>query len=37
MRRVLENSREKTISIESEIETLENYVQLERLTSGSGC
>ena len=34
MRRVLENSREKTISIESEIETLENYVQLERLTSG---
>jgi ligand-binding sensor domain-containing protein len=34
MRQVLENSREKAISIDSEIETLENYVQLERLTSG---
>src|SRR5690606_1606957 len=35
MRRVLENSREKSISIDNEIETLENYVQLEKLTSGS--
>jgi ligand-binding sensor domain-containing protein len=35
MRRVLENSREKMISIDNEIETLENYVQLERLTSGA--
>ncbi|MBI3133557.1 MAG: histidine kinase [Bacteroidetes bacterium] len=34
MRRVLENSREKMISVDNEIETLENYVQLERLTSG---
>lgn len=34
MRRVLENSREKMISIDNEVETLENYVQLERLTSG---
>lgn len=33
MRRVLENSREKLISIDDEIETLENYVQLEKLTS----
>jgi len=33
MRRVLENSREKFISIDDEIETLENYVQLEKLTS----
>lgn len=33
MRRVLENSREKLISIDNEIETLENYVQLEKLTS----
>lgn len=32
MRRVLENSREKFISIDDEIETLENYVQLEKLT-----
>lgn len=34
MRQVLENSREKFISIDDEIETLKNYVQLERLTSG---
>jgi ligand-binding sensor domain-containing protein len=34
MRRVLENSREKFISIDDEVETLENYVQLEKLTSG---
>ncbi|UKN03190.1 histidine kinase [Paracrocinitomix mangrovi] len=33
MRRVLENSREKFISIDDEVETLENYVQLEKLTS----
>lgn len=33
MRQVLENSREKFISIDAEIETLQNYVQLERLTS----
>src|SRR5690606_34337080 len=33
MRRVLENSREKFISIDDEVETLQNYVQLERLTS----
>ena len=32
MRRVLENSRQKFISIDDEIETLENYVQLEKLT-----
>ena len=35
MRRVLENSREKLISIDNEIETLENYVQLEKLTSNA--
>ena len=35
MRRVLENSREKLISIDDEIETLENYVQLEKLTSNT--
>ena len=34
MRLVLENSREKFISVDDEIETLENYVQLEKLTSG---
>lgn len=34
MRRVLENSRQKFISLDDEIETLENYVQLERLTGG---
>ncbi|MEX1001205.1 MAG: two-component regulator propeller domain-containing protein [Crocinitomicaceae bacterium] len=33
MRRVLENSREKLIAIDDEVETLENYVQLEKLTS----
>lgn len=33
MRQVLENSREKLISIDDEIETLQNYVQLERLTT----
>ena len=33
MRMVLENSREKLISIDAEIETLENYVQLEKLTT----
>lgn len=33
MRRVLENSREKYISIDDEVETLENYIQLEKLTS----
>ncbi|MBN4082121.1 histidine kinase, partial [bacterium AH-315-B15] len=33
MRNVLENSRSKFISIDDEIETLENYVQLEKLTT----
>ena len=33
MRQVLENSREKFISIDEEVDTLQNYVQLERLTS----
>lgn len=33
MRNVLENSREKFISIDDEVATLENYVQLEKLTS----
>lgn len=33
MRRVLENSRSKFISIDDEMETLENYVQLEKLTT----
>jgi ligand-binding sensor domain-containing protein len=33
MRMVLENSREKVISIDDEVETLENYVQLEKLTT----
>lgn len=33
MRQVLENSREKFVSIDDEMNTLENYVQLERLTS----
>lgn len=33
MRRILENSREKFISIDDEIETIENYVQLEKLTN----
>lgn len=33
MRHVLENSREKFISVDDEVETLENYVQLEKLTS----
>lgn len=33
MRQVLENSREKLISIDDEMKTLKNYVQLERLTS----
>ena len=33
MRQVLENSREKFISIDDEIETLQNYIQLERLTA----
>lgn len=33
MRLVLENSREKFISIDSEIQTLENYIQLEKLTN----
>ena len=33
MRMVLENSREKLISIDDEAETLENYVQLEKLTT----
>ncbi len=35
MRRVLENSREKLISIDDEKETIENYVQLEKLTSAT--
>ena len=35
MRNVLENSREKFISIDDEVETLENYVQLEKLTTGT--
>jgi LytS/YehU family sensor histidine kinase len=34
MRLVLENSREKFISVDDEVETLENYVQLEKLTTG---
>lgn len=33
MRRVLENSREQQITIDDEIETLNNYVQLEKLTN----
>lgn len=33
MRMVLENSREKLISVDDEVETLENYVQLEKLTT----
>ena len=33
MRRILENSREKFISIDDEVETIENYVQLEKLTN----
>lgn len=33
MRMVLENSRQKLISIDDEVETLENYVQLEKLTT----
>ena len=33
MRMVLENSREKLISIDDEVDTLENYVQLEKLTT----
>jgi ligand-binding sensor domain-containing protein len=35
MRQVLENSREKFISITTEVETLQNYIQLEKLTSNS--
>ena len=35
MRQVLENSREKFVSIDDEINTLENYVQLERLTANA--
>ncbi len=35
MRQVLENSREKFISIDDEVETLQNYVQLERLTANA--
>ncbi len=33
MRQVLENSREKMISIDDEIDTIRNYIQLERLTT----
>ena len=33
MRQVLENSREKYISIDDELETVSNYIQLERLTT----
>lgn len=33
MRQVLENSREKLISIDDELACVENYIQLERLTS----
>ena len=33
MRQVLENSREKFVSVDDEVETLQNYVQLERLTA----
>ena len=32
MRQVLENSRDKLVSIDDELETIQNYVQLERLT-----
>lgn len=35
MRQVLENSREKFVTIDDEISTLENYVQLERLTANA--
>lgn len=35
MRQVLENSREKFVSIDDETNTLENYVQLERLTANA--
>ena len=35
MRQVLENSREKLISIDDELETIQNYVQLEKLTADS--
>lgn len=35
MRQVLENSREKLISIDDELETIKNYIQLEKLTSTS--
>lgn len=35
MRQVLENSREKYISITTEVETLQNYIQLEKLTSNA--
>src|SRR5690606_30278015 len=35
MRSVLENSREKFISVDDEVATLENYVQLEKLTSNA--
>lgn len=33
LRQVLENSREKFISIDAEVETLKHYVQLEKLTT----
>jgi len=33
LRQVLENSREKFISIDAEVETLEHYVQLEKITT----
>ncbi|MFK8038437.1 MAG: two-component regulator propeller domain-containing protein [Crocinitomicaceae bacterium] len=32
MRQVLENSRQKLVSIDEELETIENYVRLEKLT-----
>jgi len=35
MRQVLENSREKLISIDDELETIQNYVQLEKLTTNT--
>ena len=35
MRQVLENSREKLISIDDEVETIQNYIQLEKLTTNT--
>ncbi|MFK8044239.1 MAG: two-component regulator propeller domain-containing protein [Crocinitomicaceae bacterium] len=33
MRQVLENSREKLVSVDDEVELIQNYIQLEKLTS----